>query len=295
MARITARIINAFVDAGKGGNPAGVILDADNLDASTKQRIAARIGVSETAFISQSEIADFKLEFFTPTRQIAHCGHATIATFVFLAQQSRLKSTHSSKETIDGRRDIFIVDDMAFMEQTAPKYTVLRASQNGVGIQEVLDSLALRSADLPPGLEPLVVNTGNNFLIIPIQEQEILQNLKPDFPAIEKISAMLNLIGYYTFSTQTFVPGRQASARMFAPWYGIQEEAATGMAAGPLACYLYEYMAMKQSRLVIEQGFMMQPPSPSEIFVDLKIQRNEIESLLAGGRAQVTRVMEIEL
>jgi PhzF family phenazine biosynthesis protein len=295
MTKITARIINAFVDAGKGGNPAGVILDADGLDAATKQRIAARIGVSETAFVSQSEIADFKLEFFTPTRQIAHCGHATIATFVFLAQQGRLKSPHTSKETIDGRRDIFIVDDMAFMEQTAPKYTALHTNQHGDGLQKVLDSLLLKASDLPANIEPMVVNTGNNFLIVPIREQITLRNLKPDFPAIEKISAALNLIGYYAFSTQTFITARQASTRMFAPWYGIQEEAATGMAAGPLACYLHKYLGMKQPRLVIEQGFMMNPPSPSEIIIDLKIQENEIESLLAGGRAQVTRVMEIEI
>jgi len=295
MTKVTARIINAFVSFGEGGNPAGVVLNADQLDREMKQRIAACIGVSETAFVSQSQVADFKLEFFTPTRQIAHCGHATIATFVFLTQQGILRSARSSKETIDGNRDIIIDGDMAFMEQTAPKYTVLAENGQMISFQNVLDSLALKGSDIAEGLAPLVVNTGNNFLVIPIREQTALRNLNPDFSAVEKISAALNLVGYYVFSTKTFVSGRQASARMFAPWYGIREEAATGMAAGPLACYLYDMMGIKHPHLVIEQGFMMQPPSPSEIIVDLNIRGNQIASLMAGGRAKVTRVVEIVL
>ena len=81
MAEVKVAILNAFVDSGKGGNPAGVVLDADCLTDSQKLDIAQKIGLSETAFVSNSHTADFKLDFFTPQKQIAHCGHATIATF----------------------------------------------------------------------------------------------------------------------------------------------------------------------------------------------------------------------
>ena len=108
-------IVNAFVDQGVGGNPAGVVLDAEALDSAQKLAIAAAVGVSETAFVSPSSLADFKLEFFTPTRQIAHCGHATIATFSFLRQTGRLDRDATSKETIDGRREIRMRGEAAFM------------------------------------------------------------------------------------------------------------------------------------------------------------------------------------
>jgi hypothetical protein len=62
------------------------------------------------------------LDFFTPTKQIAHCGHATIATFVYLRELGLITKTESSKETIDGKREIYFDDDMAFMEQLAPSY-----------------------------------------------------------------------------------------------------------------------------------------------------------------------------
>jgi len=85
-----------------------------------KLKIAAKVGLSETAFVSSSKSADFKLDFFTPKRQIAHCGHATIATFSYLQQLGRIGKETTSKETIDGNRNIFIDGDMAFMEQLAP-------------------------------------------------------------------------------------------------------------------------------------------------------------------------------
>lgn len=100
---VHVQIVNAFVDNGEGGNPAGVVLDAQRYSQEQKQRIAALAGLSETAFISPSDSADFKLEFFTPNRQIAHCGHATIASFSYLRQMGRIAGTQTSKETIDGR------------------------------------------------------------------------------------------------------------------------------------------------------------------------------------------------
>ena len=63
---IEIQIINAFTDGESGGNPAGVVLDADKISVRHKLKIAAKVGLSETAFVSSSKSADFKLEFFTP-------------------------------------------------------------------------------------------------------------------------------------------------------------------------------------------------------------------------------------
>ncbi len=49
---ISAQIVNGFVTGGIGGNPAGVVLDADELNENEMLRIAANIGLSETAFVS---------------------------------------------------------------------------------------------------------------------------------------------------------------------------------------------------------------------------------------------------
>lgn len=125
--KIDVQLINAFVEGDSGGNPAGVVLDADALSDAQKQQIAQRVGYSETAFVSASASADFKLDFFTPTRRIAHCGHATIATFSYLTQLGRVTGTQTSKETIDGNRAIELRGELAFMEQTAPVYESLES------------------------------------------------------------------------------------------------------------------------------------------------------------------------
>lgn len=291
--QITIHIVNAFTDAGEGGNPAGVVYPADELSNETKQAIATKVGLSEISFVSKSHTADFKLEFFTPNRQIPHCGHATIATFSYLSQLGIVQGAKSSKETIDGNRDIFLEEDMAFMQQLAPRYFPL--PYEGVSEQDVLDSLRIRKTDLLENYEPMPVNTGNYFMMIPIKDERTLKAIKPDLKAIDEISETLDLIGYYPFTLETQVTGRDAGARMFAPYYSILEEAATGTAAGPLACYLFDKMNIKKENMVIEQGRLMPAPLPSEILVELKLEDGKIASLLVGGRAKVTHTIEVEL
>jgi PhzF family phenazine biosynthesis protein len=291
--KVEVRVVNAFVDDEDGGNPAGVVLDADALARQQKQALARGMGVSETAFVSTSEVATAKLEFFTPNRQIPHCGHATIATFSLLRALGRITDGPHSKETIDGNRDILIEGELVFMGQREPRYSDVRPGSDLHA--RVLDSLRLEPGILAEGLIPSVVNTGNSFLLIPLRDEAALQALKPDLPAVERISEELDLIGYYPFCRATRRPGRAAAARMFGPRYEIPEEAATGMAAGPLACYLHERLGLQESTLLIEQGWLMSRPSPSLITVRLERREGRITSLMAGGRARVgsTRTLEI--
>ena len=99
-------LVDAFTTEKFKGNPAGIVLDADHLSRAEKQAIAAEIHASETAFISKSSLADFKVEFFTPTTEIDFCGHATIATFHTLATTGRIKLNNGmanlTEETLAG-------------------------------------------------------------------------------------------------------------------------------------------------------------------------------------------------
>lgn len=280
---IAIPIVNAFIDGENGGNPAGVVLDADRFSDEQKQAIAARIGLSETAFVSRSESAAFKLDFYTPSRRIAHCGHATIATFSYLHQVGRVMDGQTSKETVDGNREIWLEDGMAFMEQLAPVYTSLTPQQ----IEEALASLQLVADDLIAGCEPIVVNTGNSFLLVPLKNRSAVRAAQPQADRISALSETLDLIGFYAFALESEINGRQAGTRMFAPRYGIDEEAATGMAAGPLACILHDRFGVRSDKpILIEQGHWMRQPSPSVIQVRLDTAAGQIRRLMAGGYAR---------
>jgi PhzF family phenazine biosynthesis protein len=290
---IDVQIVNAFIDGSTGGNPAGVVVDANTLTAAQKLKVAQRVGLSETAFVSASDAATIKLEFFTPTRQIAHCGHATIATFSLLRQLGVVGEGHLSKETIDGNRDILVDGEMAFMEQRSPKYTQVAATSELGG--RVVASLGLTQTKLLNGVDPFVVNTGNAFLLVPLPDERSVAELRPHLGLIESLSHELDLVGYYVFSTTTKVQGRHAGTRMFAPRFGIPEEAGTGMAAGPLACFLHDHLGVEDREIFIEQGWLMQPPSPSVIKVVLELADGKISRLMAGGTARAISSLRVEV
>ena len=293
---VPVQIVNAFVKDGAGGNPAGVMLDADRYSDDEKLLIAQKVGLSETAFVSKSETCGIRLDFFTPTKRIAHCGHATIATFSYLAELQRFGDGETSKETIDGPRKIILDRGMAYMEQLAPTYSpAANWSDKGVTLCDVLKSLGLASDDLDDRTRPVLVNTGNNFIVLAVRDQATLKNITPDQDAINAISEKLDLIGYYIFTTETGDADIDATTRMFAPRYGIAEEAATGMAAGPLACVLYDFLDMKKDTFLIAQGAFMAQPSPSQIKVTLDLKEGRITGLLAGGQGKVMKNLNITL
>ena len=292
---ISAQIVNGFVTAGIGGNPAGVVLDADAMSENEMLSIAAKIGVSETAFVSSSDTEGFKLDFFTPNRRIAHCGHATIAAFSYLAELGRVSEGETSKETVDGPRKISIKNGAAYMEQLAPKYRMPADwVKDEVTMTDLLQSLGITEQDLDSRTSPMLANTGNSFIVVGVKDKETLGAIKPDFDLISAISEKLDLIGYYVFTTDTGTADRDATTRMFAPRYAIQEESATGMAAGPLACVLHDHLQMSKDRFLIEQGQFMDPASPSLITVELSIAQGRIQALMAGGHGKVLQSLSID-
>ena len=296
--KVDVAIVNAFIDdqainggsgnGGSGGNPAGVVLDADKYSNRQKLAIAKEVGLSETAFVSSSKVADIKLEFFTPERQIAHCGHATVATFSYLNQQGVITKSDSSKETIDGNRNIKLIGNKAYMEQLAPTYSSVKDDK-----AQILNALHITEDQLIS--DPKLVNTGNAFILIGVKSNTVLASIEPNQQAIERLSEKYDLIGFYVFTLETHQEGRDAATRMFAPRYGIAEESATGMAAGPLACFLFDYLDQDKATFFIEQGYAMQPSSPSMIEVKLTLENAAIKSLIAGGVGKVTRHITVDI
>ncbi len=97
------------------------------------------------------------------------------------------------------------------------------------------------------------------------------------------------------FTTDTSATEHDATTRMFAPRYAILEESATGMAGGPLACLLHDYLDIKKDVIIIDQGHFMETPSPSIINVELDKKDGKITGLMAGGYGRSMKEMEIDL
>ncbi|MEM5199561.1 PhzF family phenazine biosynthesis isomerase, partial [Enterococcus faecium] len=91
--KITAYVASAFSKNHEGGNKAGVVFMTQPLTRTQKMAIAKELGFAETAFISDSKIADFRLEYFTPKEEVDLCGHATIGAFTIMKHLNKLLQT----------------------------------------------------------------------------------------------------------------------------------------------------------------------------------------------------------
>ncbi len=73
-------VVDAFVTAEPfSGNPAGVLVLDAFPDDGWLQGVANELHQAETAFAVPGEHGAFALRWFTPTAEVALCGHATLA------------------------------------------------------------------------------------------------------------------------------------------------------------------------------------------------------------------------
>lgn len=262
----------AFSKDDKGGNKAGVVLGRSELTSVQKAAIAKEMGYSETAFVLDSDKADFKLQYFTPTEEVPLCGHATIAAFSTLKLLNMLDKPDCTIETEAGILNIHIKDDgLILMEQNRPAYL------------EVLDSDIFTGCIERNFIDhrfPIqIVSTGLNDVMLPVDSVEHLEQLSPDYEMIANMSKEKEVVGVHAF-TMIKESDVTAICRNFAPLYGIDEESATGTANCALACYLFKYYK-QQSQYVFEQGHNM--GDISRIVVNLSYHENVIDSVFVGG------------
>lgn len=229
------------------------------------------------------------MRFFTPIEEVDLCGHATIATYSLLFQQSFLKPGNYKQELKAGILGIEVQDNgLVIMEQPLPQFAELLNPEN---ITDAFGDLATID-----NLSPQIVSTGLRDIMLPFPTRKQLFFFKPDFEKIADLNKRTNSIGVHAFTLDTIDSKSIAHCRNFAPLYGIMEESATGSSNGALACYLYQHSKLNGhdlQNMKFEQGYSMH--RPSEIFVGLKIDNQRISKVTVGGRAILFGKKEIEI
>src|SRR2546425_13049943 len=71
--------VDAFTNRPFAGNPAAVCVLPGPRDDAWMQAVASEMNLSETAFLHREDDA-WRLRWFTPTVEVALCGHATLAS-----------------------------------------------------------------------------------------------------------------------------------------------------------------------------------------------------------------------
>ena len=203
--------VDAFTDKPFHGNPAGVMLINGEMTSDWMQNIAMEMNLSETAFIIPNE-KGYQVRYFTPTREVPLCGHATLASSHIIYELG-LKYKHEIIEFKAEGADLSISKENDWIIMSFPKYPISKIE-------------ILKDFKKSIGFEPIEMYSSIYDWIIAVAENERhISDSEPDFELMKK-----NGLGHLMITAKS--DSRQADfvVRCFAPSSGINEDPVTGSA-----------------------------------------------------------------
>jgi trans-2,3-dihydro-3-hydroxyanthranilate isomerase len=285
---IPIKIVDAFTDRPLAGNPAGVITNAEGLDEATMRAIAREVNLSETAFVTASDKADFRLRFFTPTTEIPLAGHPTIAAMHALVEEGRVRlrgpRTRVTQELQVGVLPVDLDADeqgrliRIWMTQKPPQF--LREYDAAPYAEALGISISGIDSDYPVQ----TVSTGTPQLMFPVRSLHVLERLKPDMKRLEELAAKGDYLSLHVFTPEGgYSREARAHSRHFAPAAGIAEDPVTGSASGAMGAYLVRYGIVQTPAFMVEQGQII--GRPGTVYIEIDGEGESISAVRVGGQA----------
>lgn len=203
--------IDAFTDRPFSGNPAAVCVVPTPLDERRMQDIAREMNLSETAFLHHRGPAEWDLRWFTPSVEVALCGHATLASAHALFEAGALAA--GSQVRFHTKSGVLAaVHDGQWIDLDFPA-TIAEACDPPDGLAEAL------------GLTPLFVARSRFDYLVEVKDEETIRTASPDFARLRRLGVRGVMI-----TSRAAGPGLDFVSRFFAPGAGIDEDPVTGSA-----------------------------------------------------------------
>jgi trans-2,3-dihydro-3-hydroxyanthranilate isomerase len=216
-------VADVFTDRPLTGNQLAVFTDARELPEELMQPLAREMNLSETVFVLPSEgDGDVRVRIFTPAIELPFAGHPILGTAFVLA--GPLQRDEIALETLSGVIPVRLERDgprivFGWMTQPVPTWKPFGHEQ------ELLAALGVERSELP--VEEYDVGP---HVYVALASAEQVAALQPDLSALKGIDVV---------GVNCFAPSDSGwKTRMFAPAFGVNEDPATGSAAGPLSVHL---------------------------------------------------------
>jgi PhzF family phenazine biosynthesis protein len=219
-------VVDAFAERPFTGNPAAVCILNAPAEEEWMRRVAREMNLSETAFLHPHGGGDvddgYRLRWFTPTVEIALCGHATLASAHVLWESGRLPLAQQARfhtmsglltaewqpehrqQTTDGMEGMIVLDFPATPQQPCPA---------PAGLEEAL------------GASLNYVGKTAFDVLVEVDSEQTVRGLKPNHSAL----AALPVRGVMVTSRSSD-PAFDFVSRFFGPGAGIPEDPVTGSA-----------------------------------------------------------------
>jgi PhzF family phenazine biosynthesis protein len=288
--------VDAFTGTPFSGNPAGVVLDAEQLSEAEMQAIARELNNGDTAFVLPPQAADhdISVRFFTPRKEAQFVGHATLAVHAVLAhmQPLPLRRQHGRSGIVDVRS--LAGSDSFSIRQPAP---ALGRTIAPAEVDQVLSLLGIRRDDLDPACPVRIAGAASTRLLIGLARGDALDAAQPQLAALGALSPQLGAQGYFLFTRRSRVAGCATEARMFCPALGIDEDPVSGNAHAMLGVYLAELGLLESRGAVADfkgaQGRHVGRPGTVDVSVEMEAGKPVAASI--AGQAVVVFESRIRL
>lgn len=259
MRKYTFYIVDVFPEEKYAGNQLAVVRGAKALSDFEMQQIAKEMNFSETTFIlsEQKRNGGYDVRIFTPREEVPFAGHPTLGT-AYVIQHEIIREP---VKTII--LNLKIGQIPVTLNYSGEQIDILWMKQMGTTFgqifkpEQISQVLSLNKGEIDDRFPIQEVSTGLPFIIIPLKTLEALKQAEvirdKYFELIKDTQAKAMLI----FCPQTFNQENDLNVRVFADYYGVPEDPATGSANGCLAGYLvkYRYFGKDQIDIRVEQGY----------------------------------------
>jgi PhzF family phenazine biosynthesis protein len=290
-------VLDVFSNKSYKGNPLSVVFTNGNLELIDYQNISREFGYSETSFVFYSKDHNaLNIRSFTPTGfEVDGAGHNLLGAVC----GALLKGIRIFDAQDDDRRFVMMKNSPITLNVTFDNINhspVVQMQQKRATVRQTIPAdkiaaaLGLIKDDLRiDSLVPTVVQTEVAHIMVPMKTLQLLNDCVPDKQRLIELSKQYQFEGFYCFAFATQNSSNVVESRFFNPLIGIDEDAATGTAAGPLIGFLTKnnYTQLNKKYQIL-QGVKLNQPS----IIEVMVRENDI---LVGGSSIITMQGEIYL
>ncbi|WP_183577381.1 PhzF family phenazine biosynthesis protein [Mucilaginibacter sp. X5P1] len=260
-------VVDVFTDSRYKGNQLSVVYIVEELDIDQYYDISREFGYSETSFVNYSTTENvFKVRSFTQAKhEVIGAGHNLLgAVCLALLKKWDIFKTHGTQPWVmikDDKIPLKITEQgglpyVGMKQRPAQIIKTVPAELIAQAVGLSVDDLCLNGWDIN------IVKTEVAHLMVPVKNRELLKKAISNKSLLKEASAKFGFEGCYLFTTDHPDTNILAEARFFNPGIGIDEDPATGTAAGPLAGYLEKLGYInKDADFQILQGEYVSQPS----------------------------------
>lgn len=257
-------ITDVFGQEKYSGNQLATFLHCGDLSEREMQQIAREVNFSETTFVVSDPPRDggHDVRIFTPATEIDFAGHPTLGT-AFVIQRHLIGQAVEQVVLnlrigpVSVRFPTTSNDSLLWMRQAAPTFG---SPLDRAVLAQVL-SLEVNDFDACWPIEQ--VSTGLPHIIVPLKDLAALKRARIVRERYDALVQRTWAKAILVFSSQSYSTTHDLSVRMFADYYGVPEDPATGSGNGCLAAYLvkHRYAGEATINLRVGQGFEIGRPS----------------------------------